>query len=169
MLKVDLSKVSTWELEKELKKRKMAQTVCSDEQFFEISPIKIGRGAYSASRYLYYSIKINRDDIICSVCPDVDSLILNHINGILLFNRELKKEELAVMGIKNWAFGKSRHGRCEIKPGIIFDENSYFLAVADADSEALIKIAEKLCLKSAQKAVLLKICNAREMFLVSIT
>ena len=139
-----------------------------NENVFRISPIKIGRGAYSASRFLYHAIWAKEDDVLCSACTDINNLILNHISGIFVFDQGVSREELEDMELKNWVYGKSLHCRYKTKQGVVFDENSYFLAVADADSGSLLEIAEKLCLKSEKKAVLVKDRNAAEMFLVSL-
>ena len=138
----------------------------NDTPRYEILPIQVKRGAYSASRYLYHAIKANKNDVIWSACSDINSLILNHISGIFIFDQDMKKEELEDINLKNWVYGKSQHGRCGMKFGVIFDENSYFLAAADVDSESMIEIAKQLCTKSAQKAVLVKDYNMDILFLV---
>ena len=130
---------------------------------FEISPIPVRRGPYSASRYVYSAIKANREDVICS---DVDDFMVDRTDGILIFHQVVKRAVLEEMGLKNWAFGKFLHGRYLTKSGEFFDENAYALAFAEVDSDTLLKIAEKLCMECAGKSVLAKDRRAGKLFLI---
>ena len=130
------------------------------------TPIETEGSAYSAGRYLYQAIALDPGHVIAAD-RETDALLSEGISGIFVFGPGADPAAVADMGVKNWAFGRSHHGHYQ-KDGKVFGEDSLFLAVAGATSDALLTIAGRLCERSAQKAVLLKDCAAGKLFLVEL-
>lgn len=131
----------------------------------------IRKNAYSASRYLYKAIKIDKDKIIASniISEGIEfQPAENEQGGMIIFSTEVNAVELAQKyELIGWTVGKFLSGRYTDRTGKVYDENSLSVEVVGINSETLINLAEDICRDFEQETVLVKDYNSQKILFVN--
>lgn len=131
----------------------------------------IQKNAYSASRYLYKAIKIDKDKIIASniISKGIEfQPAENEQGGMIIFSTEVNTVKLAKKyELIGWTVGKFLSGRYTDRTGKVYDENSLTVEVVGINSETLINLAEDICRDFEQETVLVKDYNSQKILFVN--
>ena len=131
----------------------------------------IRKNAYSATRYLYKAIKIDKDKIIASniISEGIKfQPAKNEQGGMIIFSTEVNAVELSKKyELIGWTIGKFLSGRYTDRTGKVYDENSLSVEVVGINSETLINLAEDICREFEQETVLVKDYNAQKILFVN--
>lgn len=131
----------------------------------------IRKNAYSASRYLYKVIKIDKDKIIASniISEGIEfQPAENEQGGMIIFSTEVNAVELIQKyELIGWTVGKFLSGRYTDRTGKVYDENSLSVEVVGINSETLINLAEDICRDFEQETVLVKDYNSQKILFVN--
>lgn len=131
----------------------------------------IRKNAYSASRYLYKAIEIDKNKIIASniISEGIEfQPAENEQGGMIIFSAEVNAVELIQKyELIGWTVGKFLSGRYTDRTGKVYDENSLSVEVVGINSETLINLAEDICRDFEQETVLVKDYNSQKILFVN--